>query len=704
MAAHREDSRPDSQENRASAARATTRAMLFRCAVVLGLLGALTVASHLVLWDATRGLQDNAAMFTAIARQRMRILRGVLLAERLALPTNELDRARLEDEIRELVETIDSAQRDIVHGNEAIGIQPPRERSREIDHELSRGVDERIAAFSTAIRSLARTADLPSNERDERVARVIAATQNGALLDDIGLLVNALETEGRERFGRLLWTESAILAVMIMSLAMAGGGVFWPMMRRVRDDIEWLDASNRKLDRRAREADQTAEELRALDVERRERIRIMAGMMRRSDEERQELEREIESRQRAQAALDSSEQRFWAVVEAAPAGLLLVDAQGRIILVNAETERLFGYHRDELLGQEVELLVPERFRERHPEYRTRYLNNPEPRKMEDRRELFGLRKDGSEFPIEIGLTPIHAEKRVFVLSAIVDITQRKKSGEEIRRINAQLRERNEELQQFVYTVSHDLKSPLVTCKGFVGMLRRDLEDGQWDNLGSSLDRIEAATVRMGRCIEDLLYLSRIGTIRNQPEEVDVSSLAAVVVEDMEEAVRRAGARVLVEESLPAAWADRERLREVLENLVGNAIKYGCDGPEPAIHVGGEEDGRETRYFVRDNGKGIAKEHHQRIFGLFQRLESDKNGTGIGLAAVARIAQVHGGRAWVESELHQGATFWISLPKAAPSRGTAPPADSADATGAATPAPSIAAEREPEAALPGHAPA
>ncbi|MGE0760774.1 MAG: ATP-binding protein, partial [Pirellulaceae bacterium] len=237
----------------------------------------------------------------------------------------------------------------------------------------------------------------------------------------------------------------------------------------------------------------------------------------------------------------------------------------------------------------------------------------------------------------------------------------KRAEEEIRRINKELQKRNDEMQQFVYTISHDLKSPLVTCKGFMGLMKEDALAGRWDVVLDSVGRIERAIQRMGDLIEDLLQLSRIGVIRNEPEDVDVGQMVRAIADELADRLHHAGATLRVHEPLPHVIADRVRLAEVFENLLSNAIKYGCRGENGRIEIGGLTAAHEIRFYVRDHGPGIAKEFHRKIFGLFQRLESNQEGTGVGLAAVARIMETHGGRSWVESAPGQGATFWIAFP-------------------------------------------
>lgn len=368
----------------------------------------------------------------------------------------------------------------------------------------------------------------------------------------------------------------------------------------------------------------------------------------------QQLEKEIEERSRA-------EQRFRLVFEASPNAIIVIDREGEIVLVNSQLEELFGYQRDELIGKSVETLMPRRFHEQHEKHRHEFFAAPESRPMSVERELFGRRKDGSEFAVEIGLNPIQMDGRLVVLGSILDTTQRKSSEAALQEANEELRQKNDEMEQFVYTVSHDLKAPLVTTMGFVGALKEDVDDNNPDGILDAAGRIEGAAQHMSELIEDLLQLSRIGRSQHTVTEVDASTVIQGVVERFSGQSEKAGATIKVQPGMTYVLADAMRLNQLFENLLSNALKYGCDDPHPQITIGWKRKPSEVCFYVRDNGPGIPPEYHAKIFGLFQRLENRKEGTGVGLAIVSRIANSHGGRVWVESEPGAGATFWVAWP-------------------------------------------
>ena len=226
---------------------------------------------------------------------------------------------------------------------------------------------------------------------------------------------------------------------------------------------------------------------------------------------------------------------------------------------------------------------------------------------------------------------------------------------------AELESKNSELERFTYTVSHDLKSPLFTIRGFLGYLEQDALAGNLERMKSDMQRITDATEKMQRLLNELLELSRIGRLRNEPERIPFGDLAREAVELAQGYIMQRRVSVSIQPGLPEVVGDRQRLLEVLQNLVDNAAKFMGNQHAPHIEIGqeGEENGNPV-FFVRDNGIGIAPEYHERVFGLFNKLDVKSDGTGIGLALVKRIVEVHGGRIWVRSEAGAGSTFYFTL--------------------------------------------
>lgn len=243
----------------------------------------------------------------------------------------------------------------------------------------------------------------------------------------------------------------------------------------------------------------------------------------------------------------------------------------------------------------------------------------------------------------------------------VSIEELRRHEAERERLIDELESQNAELERFTYTVSHDLKSPLVTVRGFLGLLEKDAAAGDAERLRRDIEHIRAATSTMARLLDDLLELSRVGRQLNTVHPVSLAELAREAVQALDGLIASRGARIEIVEDLPEVIGDRVRLLEVYQNLIENAVRYMGDAPDPRVEIGVRRDGAETVFVVADNGRGIPPAYHQKIFGLFERLEAETEGTGVGLALVKRIVEFHGGRIWVESEgSGKGATFCFTL--------------------------------------------
>ncbi len=230
------------------------------------------------------------------------------------------------------------------------------------------------------------------------------------------------------------------------------------------------------------------------------------------------------------------------------------------------------------------------------------------------------------------------------------------------RLIDELETKNTELERFIYTVSHDLRTPVITIKGFVGLMTGDLEEGNLEGLGADLARISEAASRMQRLLDDLIELSRIGRVNGPSEEVCMSALARDAVDRLASRIYKTGALVHVDDSMPAVWGDRRRLLEVMENLLRNALTFMGEQASPEVRVGAKREGGETVYYVKDNGVGIAAQYHERVFDLFEKLDSGPEGTGVGLTITRRVIEHHGGRVWIESPgPNSGTTVCFTIP-------------------------------------------
>jgi two-component system, cell cycle sensor histidine kinase and response regulator CckA len=365
--------------------------------------------------------------------------------------------------------------------------------------------------------------------------------------------------------------------------------------------------------------------------------------------------RDISAQQRADA-------RFRGLLEAAPDAIVCVDSAGRIVLVNAQAERLFGYPREELAGQSVEIVVPDAIKAGLPGLRVGYVaeSQPQPRQLGAGLELSGRRRDGTIFPAEISLSALDTGQGILVSAAIRDATQQQQTLDALRRTN-------QNLQQLGYSIAHDLRTPLRSLAGFSAVLMEDYAEVLGEDGRNYAQRIEAASRHIGHVLDDLMHLSRIARAEISLQPVDLGAEAAAIAADLQ---RRDPARCVRFTIQPQAWAlaDRALIREALDSLLDNAWKFTAGRDGAAIEFGMTPDANaRVCCYVRDNGAGFNPAYVDKLFTPFQRLHSAREfaGSGIGLACVREIVDRHNGRAWAEGAVAGGATFFFTLQAAEP---------------------------------------
>jgi PAS domain S-box-containing protein len=315
-------------------------------------------------------------------------------------------------------------------------------------------------------------------------------------------------------------------------------------------------------------------------------------------------------------------------------------------MVNGRAERMFGYDRATLHGKPLELLLPERLRHQHVDLLDDFFTNVSPRMMGESRDLFGLRKDGTEFPLEIELNPIDSDGELMVLAGITDVTTQREIERDKEQQWRELARSNADLEEFAYAVSHDLKAPLRAISHLAQWIGDDVTATANPETVESLKLLQARVGRMQMLLDGLLNYSRVGRTNSPIEDVDI----AEVVREVAAMLAPPPSFVVVcEGTLPVVHTHRMSIQVVLENLIGNGLKHH-DCAEGRITVSARLVDGVTEFRVSDDGPGIAAEFHERIFLIFQTLASrdDVESSGIGLTIVKKQVQSHGGRIWVES--------------------------------------------------------
>jgi PAS domain S-box-containing protein len=390
----------------------------------------------------------------------------------------------------------------------------------------------------------------------------------------------------------------------------------------------------------------------------------------------------------ASPGLRDTEERLRAILQTAVEGIITIDEHGSVESMNPAAERLFGFSAGEVIGRNVSVLMPSPYRQEHDTYLANYVRTGKAKIIGIGREVVGQRKDGTTFPMDLAVSEVRLETRRLFTGFVRDITERKKAESRLAELAQTLVEKNKELETIVYVASHDLRSPLVNIQGFSQELARACDrlrarlagqmlggaggveparsDGELktllhEDIPEALEFIQAGVAKIDALLSGFLRYSRLGRAALKIERLSMNTMLAEILRAMEFQIQKTGAAIHVE-PLPDCLGDATQVNQVFSNLLDNALKYLAPGRTGAVTVSGQLEGGRAVYNVRDNGIGIARQHQQKIFEIFHRLNpAAGEGEGLGLTIAQRILERQNGRIWVESEPGKGSGFFVSLP-------------------------------------------
>ena len=360
--------------------------------------------------------------------------------------------------------------------------------------------------------------------------------------------------------------------------------------------------------------------------------------------------------------IKQQENRIRKVIEASPSAIILMDSEKKISLINAQTEKIFGYARHELIGVSAEKLIPSRLLKMESKVDDIFSSKNKIDTLGIDKNFYGITKNNEEFPVEIRLSFIEIHGQDMILASVVDITERKQQEEDIKKYVDQLKSKNKELEQFSYITSHDLQEPLRTVLSFIDIIQEDYKEKLDDDLNTYLKYISEASTRMSSLIKSLLDYSRIG-LKAKVETVDCNTVLNSVTADLKYKIDKSRAEINYL-ALPTIGGFNLELRLLFQNLITNAIKFQKKTEIPKIDISFEENRTHWQFSVADNGIGIKEEFQNKIFIIFQRLHNreEYDGTGIGLSHCQKIVELHGGEIWVESDAGVGSVFHFTISK------------------------------------------
>lgn len=606
----------------------TISQMTYRYVLVLLVLGLLAFADFFITSFQADLSASNAFIINISARQRSLAIHAAELSRGIIEEEQPERLTSLRKELLLTAKQMETIHEDLISGHMAPGItSAPSKEVQVLFYNPPTFLDTRINEFITQLRLLADDpyAKLtPDNVHYEYINTTII---NDEMLNAMDRVVNQFQKEAEQRIARLKTLITINFTIMIIVLVLMGWFVFRPMIDTVRRHTDDLEKSN------------------------------------------EALANELEFRHKVEEELKQSEMRIAAIVNTVIDGIVSIDERGVIRFFNPAAERMFLYTADEIMGRNIQIILPEVLDGGHSGESITATGE-----LRQTHEMTGIRKDGAQFPVTLALDEVRLGDQVMYTGIIRDVTEQREYENNLRELTRRLRRSNRELQDFAVVASHDLQEPLRKIMAFNERLRKTSEDSLDEQSRNYLARMDNAAHRMQELIQDLLMYSRVTTKARPFEPVNLNEIVGYVLSDMEIRIEELHATVSVED-LPMVDADATQMRQLFQNLLSNALKFHRDNVPPVVKIypqaltsmdapgDGRRMGEFCKIVVEDNGIGFEKEYSEQIFNVFQRLHgrSKYEGTGVGLAICRKIVERHGGALKAESESGKGSRFYIILP-------------------------------------------
>jgi len=380
----------------------------------------------------------------------------------------------------------------------------------------------------------------------------------------------------------------------------------------------------------------------------------------------QKLKNEIAERTRVEEALKKSEEKYRKLIETAQDAIISTDEKGIINVWNQSAEKIFGYSKNEIIEQPVTTLIPERYKNKRKEGLAQFLKTGESNILGKTVELTGKTKEGNEIPIETSLSFRKTGKERYIFTAFIrDITFQKKVERKLVENAKELKTINKDLENFVYIVSHDLKEPLFTIEGYTARLSKMYKDALDEKGNLFIERIRINIEKMSQKIKEIMEVLKVGRVTYDFRAHDSGDITTEVIHSLEGRIKRNKVNVLIHDKLPTIVCDENRMKDILSNLIINAIKFMGEDEQRQISIGCDKNGNDYyKFYVEDTGIGIQKKYQEQIFTIFRRLkEIEAEGTGVGLSIVKKIVEQHKGSIWIESPVKdgKGTRFCFTIP-------------------------------------------